>query len=281
MTVYSTVDGQKKEKTEDQKLFDKAFELYQDEELDSALLLFRQFQKQFTNSSLLPRVHYNIGYIQQEQGRLTECKEIFLEILQSDYNEKEAGGNGLMGEQYALYKHFSSERLAKIFIDEKNFDEAEKYVRLYDKRYPYEHFCGNELSSYQISRAIDYATVLDGQGKTEEAIKKLLPYIFRNGLADNEALINNLIALLDKRYKTDEIKMELKKSFEIIKIKPSTVKKEEIATIRVFETKIRVYDFDLFDFRRPDYKENFEITGLEKYRKVMSMNRLYKKYSLD
>jgi hypothetical protein len=40
LTICIQANGQKKERTEEQKLFDKAIELHEDEELDSALIVF-------------------------------------------------------------------------------------------------------------------------------------------------------------------------------------------------------------------------------------------------
>lgn len=280
MTIFIQANGQKKEKTEDQKLFDIAFELHEDEELDSALIVFRQFRTQFPDSELLPRAHYNIGYILNEQGKTDEAKTVLKEIIASNYNEKDPGGRGLMGSQYALYKHYSCEQLAAIYLDEKNFIEAEKYVRLFDKKYPYEHFCGNELTAYQIFKSRSYAKVYDGQGKIDDAIKKLIPHVFYTGLADNDELIKDLILLLDKRYRTDEIKNELKKSITTLRITESK-KKGETATIDVYTFKVNVDENGLFSFSNPDFEANTKLEGREKYLKVIRTNGLFKHYGVE
>ena len=90
LTICIQAIGQKKERAEDQKLFDKAIELHEGEELDSALIVFKQFQAQYPNSDLIPKVHYNIGYILKEQGKINEAKTVLKEILESDYNEKDS-----------------------------------------------------------------------------------------------------------------------------------------------------------------------------------------------
>lgn len=280
LTICIQANGQKKEQTEEQKLFDKAFELHEDEELDSALIVFRQFRTQYPNSELSPRVHYNIGYILNEQGKKDEAKTVFKEVLASNYNEKDPGGRGLMGPQYALYKHFSCEQLADIYITEKNYVEAEKYVRLFDKKYPYEHFCGNELTAYQIFKSRSYAKVYDGQGKTDEAIKQLIPHIFYTGLADDDELIKDLILLLDKRYKTDDIKSELIKSISTLKIIDSK-KRGEIATIELYGLKINVNEYALYDLNNPDFEMNEKLEGQEKYLKAIRTNELFKQYKVE
>jgi hypothetical protein len=280
LTISLQVNGQRKEQREDQKLFDKAFELYEDEELDSALIVFRQFRTKYPNSDLIPRVHYNIGYILKEQGEIEEAKVIFKEIVKSKYNEKEPGGHGLMGSQYALYKHFSCEQLADIYIHESDFIEAEKYVRLFDKKYPYEHFCGNELTAYQIFKARSYAKVYDGQGKVDKAINQLIPHIFYTGLANNDALIKDMISLLDKRYNKEEIRTELSKSISTLTLRYS-MKRGESGSIELFKKKTHVYEYGLYDFSDPDFEVNTKLEGREKYLKVIRTNRLYKHYGVD
>lgn len=280
LTIFIQANGQKKEKTEEQRLFDIAFELLEDEELDSALIVFRQFRTQFANSELIPRVHYNIGYILKEQGKTDEAKIVLTEIIASNYNEKDPGGHGIMGPQYALYKHYSCEQLADIYIDEKNFIAAEKYVRLFDKKYPYEHFCGNELTAYQIFKSRSYAKVYDGQGKTDDAIRQLIPHVFYTGLADNSELINDLISLLDKRYNGDEIKNELEKSITTLKITESK-KRGETATIELYTFKLNVDENGLFSLSNPDFEANTKLQGREKYLKVIETNELFKHYRVD
>jgi len=280
LTICIQAKGQKKERTEEQKLFDKAIELHEDEELDSALIAFRQFRTQYPNSELSPRVHYNIGYILNEQGKRDEAKIVFKEVLASNYNEKDPRGRGLMGPQYALYKHFSCEQLADIYITEKNYVEAEKYVRLFDKKYPYEHFCGNELTAYQIFKSRSYAKVYDGQGKTDEAIKQLVPHVFYTGLADNDELIKDLILLLDKRYKTEEIKDELIKSKSTLKITDSK-KRGETATIELYGFKVNVNENGLYDFNNTDFEINSKLEGQDKYLKVIRTNELFKHYKVE
>ena len=280
LTIFIQGNGQKKEKAEDQRLFDIAFELHEDEELDSALIVFRQFRTQFPNSGLIPRVHYNIGYILNEQGKTDEAKTVLKEIIASNYNENDPGGHGLMGSQYALYKHYSCEQLADIYMDEKNYIEAEKYVKLFDKKYPYEHFCGNELKAYQIFKSRSYAKVYDGQGKTDDAIRQLIPHLFYTGLADNDELIKDLILLLDKKYKGDEIKNELKKCITTLKITESK-KRGETATIELYGFKLNVDENGLFSFSNPDFEANIKLEGREKYLKVIKTNELFKHYKVD
>jgi tetratricopeptide (TPR) repeat protein len=270
---------EEKEPTPEQALFAVGFEYYEDEDLDSSLFVFRQFKNLYPSSSLIPRTEYNIGVILEEQGNLTEAKKVFKRILKSNYNEFDPGGGGLMGSQYALYKHNSCEHLSDIYLEEKNYEEAEKYIRLFDKKYPYRHFCGNELSAYEIFKARYYAKVYDGKGLTEKAIRKLLPFTFYNGLASNETLIGELTALIEKMYTTKQINQAMALAVASLKIKYS--RRDEYADIELFGEKVKVHDGILFDLRNQDFQTNIYLEGTEKYKKVMSTHPLFQKYSTN
>jgi hypothetical protein len=277
--VNLAASGQRKEQTPDEKLFDKAFEFYNDEELDSALLIFRQFKELYPDSKLFPKAEYNIGYVQKEQGKTEEAKSVFKGILTSDFNEKDPGGSGLMGEQYALYRHFSCEQLADIYIKENNFKEGERYVRMFDKVYPYEHFCGNELTAYQILKARTYAKVYAGQNLIDKAINQLLPFTFYNGLANNDTLVKELTELLEKRYPQDRIKKEIRFSLATLKI--NNPRGDSFATMELFSKTVKVYDEILFRNITADYAENIKLDDLTRYKNAILANELFKRYSQD
>uniref|UniRef100_UPI0040487981 hypothetical protein n=1 Tax=Roseivirga sp. TaxID=1964215 RepID=UPI0040487981 len=69
--------------------FDKAFEMYYDEEYDSALLMYEEFMRDYPASPLIPRAKYNTAYILRELERDIESIPIFEEILISNYNDNE------------------------------------------------------------------------------------------------------------------------------------------------------------------------------------------------
>jgi tetratricopeptide (TPR) repeat protein len=274
--------GQGKQKTVDEVLFNNALEYHENNKPDTALIAFKILLDSFPNSKLIARAKYNIAYILKEQGKYEDAKRAFKEVLTKNYNEQDPSGSGAMGEQFALYKHNSCEQLADIYLKEKNFKEAEKYIRLFDKKYPYKHFCGNELGAYQIFKVINYAKLYEGQGQLDKAIKKLLPYVFYDGIAENETLLSELGSLLEKKYQIDDIKKELKLSLATLSIK-DTKRRGEYGTISLFGEPVKVYDAILYDFREKDQniEESFKLDGLEKYRKAITSNKLYKNYGLE
>lgn len=54
---------------------------------------------------------------------------------------------------------------------------------MFDKKYKYTHFCGNELMANEIYTATAYARLYHGYGRSRKAISYLLPHLFYNGYA--------------------------------------------------------------------------------------------------
>lgn len=262
-----------KVKTDDQKLFDKATGYYYDDNYDSALLVFHKFIETYPNSDLKGRAHYNLGYINFQKENYDEAKQIFLNILQQKYNEHDP--NGLM-EQYTLYKHKSCEHLAEIYLKESNYTEALRYTKLFDKKYPYKHFCGNELRAYDIYRARCYARVFEGQKTYAKAIRTLLPYLFNDGLASNAPLLEDLTRIVDRIYTKDYLNPELNKAISGFKIKKT--KHKEYGLITIFGTKVKVYYDALFELGNPDFEANSKLDENALYHKAILTNAFFKQY---
>ena len=269
---YFTISfGQTADKEPDQIDFDLAINTYYDEELDSALVLFQKFLLNHPDSPLVPKVKYNIGYILREVGKDEESIPVFEEILASDYNDREKFG-GLM-EQYALYKHRSASHLAEIYLDAGDYEKAKKYIKLFDKKYKYKHFCGNELKANQIYTAIIYARLYNGEGKRQKAIKTLLPFIFDSGYASNLELLDLLNNLLREQYSVEEIRILVKDAKASLK-----ETNKDVAQINFLGTRIKVYDHQLFAIGNLEYEKNLDLKGMEKWEKVFDTNPLFEKY---
>jgi predicted Zn-dependent protease len=268
---YYFVSGQESAKKPDQIAFDEVLEVYYDEEYDSALNLFKSFLVDFPNSTLAPRSKYNIGYILVELGRDDESIPVFEELLESNYDDKETFG-GLM-EQYTLYKHRSASLLADIYLNTAEYEKASKYIRLFDKKYRYQHFGGNEMMAHEIYTAKSYARLYNGQGKPEKAISKLLPYIFDNGLASSLSLLDLLSGILEQKYSDEEMKEYVNKARASL-----IIKNEDTALIKLLGTKIEVFDYQLFALNNPEYKANLELKGVEKWHKVLNTNPIFERY---
>jgi|GEM_PF-1955520 len=264
--------------TPDEVFFDKGCAYFEANKNDSALIVFRDLKRLYPQSESVPRADYNIAFILKEQGDIEAAKSAFKAILSSNYNDKDRGSGGIMDNPYALYKHNSCEILSELYLVEKNYAEAEKYIKLFDKKYPYQHFCGNEWSAYNTYKAKQYAIVYDGQGQTDKAIGTLLPYVFADGLSDNEILLTELYRLLEKKYTAEAIKKELLNALQTLKI--VNKRDDEFATIVFFGQKVAVNEGALYDLSNPNWQDNMDLKSAEKYRKAVLISGLYKRYEI-
>ena len=177
-------------------------------------------------------------------------------------------------EQYALFKHRSASHLADIYLDKGNYDKAKKYIRLFDKKYKYSHFGGNELRAYEIYAAMQYARLFHGQDQTDKAIKNLLPHMFYDGIANNESLVDLLDSLLNQRYTSQELGKLFKQAKSTL-----IIESEDKAWIRLINTKIEVFDYSLFDLHNTEFKENMKLSNKEKWDKAVETHKLFKQYA--
>lgn len=247
---------------EEEILFEYAVDLYQSEEYQEAADSFDSFLRNFPYSPLKGRAHFNLGLCFKSLGDIARAKATFREILEMPYNEKD--GNSLM-EPYALYKHHSCRILAIVALDEQNYKEAQHYIRLFDKKFPYRHFCGNEWAAYNMFKAVMTARAHAGMNRPQEAIETLVPYTFSSALASNEEVLEALETILSKTFTKEDIKAELLRGIESIKVKQRGDRTK--GEITLFNVSVEI--------------ENYEVSDeptLEHYRRTVKLNRLFKKY---
>lgn len=214
--------------------FREAWECYERDK-EGSLMRFYEFLTTYPKSQLRGSAHFNIGWISRELKRNDAAKAAFKGILAGDYNEMDP--NGLM-EVYKLYKHRSARELAEIYLEEENFKEAAKYIKVFDEEYPYQHFCGNELMAYDIYRATMYAQLYHGLGRDDEAIRILIPYSMDNSLASNQPVLERLFIVLNAKYTQVELYNLMNTALESIVIKET--KKRTKAWVDLFGVKVEV-----------------------------------------
>ena len=253
------------DQTEDQLAFDKAFALYDSGTYAQAVLAFSDFMERFPRSPLRGRAHFNVAYLYHELHYNAKAAAVFKEILNEGYNENDE--NSLM-EPYTLYKHNSCRQLAEIYLEEKDFTQAEIYLEMFDKEYPYQHFCGNEWAAYDLYKATMYAQLYEGKGQYERAVRNLVPHIFDNGLASNANLLQELVQILRAHYTTTEIRAELQRSLATLSMH---AKKGEVqARLTLFGEKVNVMP----NFFTPDV----DVNSVDGYQVVVRENELFKTF---
>lgn len=208
--------------------FDEASNYFEDENFDEALKGYQYIVDNHSKNELYPRAFYNVGYIYFIQKKYDKAIPIFKEILESNFNEKENLGGGIMADPYTNYRHRASEILSEIYYAKKKYDTALHYFALSDTTYPYLHFCGNEYASNDVHTALRYADIYQKLKQPEKAIEKLLPTVFIT-LADNSKVIEELKKLLVDR---KGLKKELDNSLN--KIYSKKIDKEDYSYTRYY-----------------------------------------------
>ena len=265
LCLISAVHGQQEPLTADQVLFDQAVRRFEDEDYAGAAEDFRQFMTRFPQSQLLARSHYNLALTYDRMNDFETSKKLFLEILEQPYNERDE--NGLM-EPYTQYKHHSCRHLAAIALRENDYKSAEKYIHLFDKKYPYQHFCGNEWSAYDMFKAVMKARVYEGTDEVRKAMEELLPFIFSDALASNDDVLDELSGILERNYTRDSIQQEFKSALMSLEVKET--KKNTSVTILLYGVTIQVQDFF--------FEQAADVSGKEHYQKIVEENALFKKF---
>jgi len=269
LVLYTQAQDQATEDTltPDQVQFEKAIAYYEAGDLSSAASEFRKFMVEYPRSPLMARAHYNVAYVSVILKDYGTAKMIFKEILTKPYNEQDS--NDIM-EPYTLYKHHTCRQLAEIALEEKDYEAAEEYIQLFDKQYPYQHFCGNEWSAYDMYVAVMRARLYDGTNQVKKALEVLLPYMFTQALASNEEVLDELIMVLEKNFTKADLREEFTRSLATLTVKKT--KKEMNATVMLYGVKVEVEDYM--------YEEDKDgtLSPQEHYQNVVKENRLFKKF---
>lgn len=271
LSIITSVLAQKKMADDETLWFEELVQTYYKGDYMTAYLGFGKFVEQHPGSDLVPRALFNQACLLRELGRDRDAVPIFKKIMKSNFNEKEAYG-GIM-EQYALYKNRSAKHLAEIYLNEKHFKSAAQYIYQFDKVYPYQHFCGNELSADAIYTDIMYAKMYHGKGKTIKAIKLLLPHMFYNGLAGNQEVLDLLNQFLPLVYSKKELTEQLVLSIENFK----TLSAEE-GQLKFLNVRIPVYTYALYDLGSSISGDTFDLKGRAAFTALFKNHPVLSKY---
>jgi len=137
---------------------------------------------------------------------------------------------------------------------------------MFDKEYPYQHFCGNEWSAYDMYRAVMLGKVYQGKGETKKAMQVLFPYIFSDALASNQEVLRELSHLLEKAYTKEQNQQEFIRALASLEVKEN--KKEARATIELYGVKVEVEDYSY------DSKSNSK----EYFQRKLKEHELFKRF---
>ncbi|WPY97636.1 hypothetical protein [Christiangramia sp. OXR-203] len=244
--------------------------------LERSLEYYEEVIDNYPNSQLLYRALNNAALISNQLDYKEEAIEYYNQILNSEANDKEEGGvgSGLMAEPYALYKNRAAKSLAEIYISQKKFNEALKYIDLTSK-YPYQHFCGNEYAADEIYIATLYTKAYLGLNKVKEALDYSPPHIFFNGLADNSEILILALETIENNFSKKEIDSELDKGLKSIKM---VVKEDyQVGIVNLFDRNIQLPDDSFISYTNESELNEIEnLSEKENYQRIFKNSKFYK-----
>lgn len=244
--------------------------------LERSLEYYEDLIENYPNSKLFYRALNNVALISNQLDYKDEAIEYYNQILNSDANDKEEGGvgSGLMAEPYALYKNRAAKSLAEIYLSQENFNKAIEYINL-TKKYPYQHFCGNEYAADEIYIATLYTKAYLGLGKVKDGLDYSLPHVFFNGLADNSEIQILALETIKKNFSKKEIDSELDKALNSIKM----VDKEDyqVGVITLFGRNIQLPDDSFITYtNESELNDIKKLSEKENYQRIFKNSKFYK-----
>lgn len=241
-----------------------------DEILERALEYFEKVIDEYPESKLAFRAMTNAALIATELYYSDTAINYYKKIINSNASDKEKGGigNGLMAEPYALYKNRACKNLAEIYLTESNYKESIRYIDLI-KKYPYQHFCGNEYAANEIYLATLYSKNYLGLNNSKKALEYSLPHALNIGLADNSEIFGIALSILESNYTKEELDSEIEKSIRSIKLK--TRKGNTYGVTTFLGVKIRLWP-EVF-FIKNYTKEKVDFEKIEEYEKLSELEK--------
>ncbi|MGH1339510.1 MAG: tetratricopeptide repeat protein [Aureispira sp.] len=178
----------------------KALEQQRMEGLEQALSYFEQLIEHYPSSRLLHRARNNTALIYREIGQ-EEQAIYYKKNLNSKADDNEDGGVGIgiMAEPYALYKNRACKQLAEIFLQQKQYRRALQYMSK-TRKYPYQHFCGNEYIAEAHYKNIFYVKCYTGLKQPKKALSYCLPYAINQFSEENNIFARLAATLLREQY---------------------------------------------------------------------------------
>lgn len=124
-------------------------ELFETGDYVNAIIVWREVYNDYKGTTSWGKATYNIGLAYINLNQYDIAIEYFLEILDSDVDDLEAG-QGIM-EAYRNYRYKSCIKVSYCYEMLENYDKALDYIILARDKYPYQSWCGTCSISEQSS----------------------------------------------------------------------------------------------------------------------------------
>ena len=233
--------------------FEEGVEFMDDNDSKKAITSFKYIVDNYPKNELYSKSYYNLGYIYFQRKDYKNAKIIFNSILNSQFNEKEKLGGGIMADPYANYRHRASNILSKIYYETKDYDSSLYYMTLSDTVYPYLHFCGNEYAANDVRTSLRYADIYEKLKDINKSKQALLKSVFVE-LSDNSQVLHELNRLFQKDKKKKLLIKELDTALENIYSK-TEIRDDEEYTWHFFKFQKTEISIPYSFYKRDTYSE--------------------------
>jgi tetratricopeptide (TPR) repeat protein len=117
-----------------------------------------------------PKAMFNLGLLEERQEHYPRAIGYFQSVLDSHPNDKEPGAN--LMQVYRNYSHRSVLSISECYEKMGQFQQALRYARLAQTRYPYQSWCGTclMLAQASLARRLAYLTFRSYGGSVMTAL---------------------------------------------------------------------------------------------------------------
>jgi tetratricopeptide (TPR) repeat protein len=202
--------------TDDYSLYDEGTRLMYLKRFGDASRVFYEFYKEYPDiSELSGKAIYYSGECAYRNNEISRTKRIFRELVHAEFTNESESYYFPHQKPSNVVKHDACVILTKIFLNEKNYEQAIKFVELSKKVYTKSSWCGNCGASMELELNLLHAESLSGLNRKDEAIQVLDQYLFYpNIFSDNREAIVKLVALLKEKYGKENLQTNLLKGID-------------------------------------------------------------------
>ena len=226
---------------------------------DLALTTLNQFQKEFPEHALIEEVSQQIGHLYFLKGDYDIAKAELQDIINgqnigqdnNDYKSLECETSWdtasihcmkiVFPEPYVHLQHWACLDLYEIFKSDNKLDSALNYLKLADKEYFFNYYCGNGNDMKDIQIALLYRDIYLAKGDTIAAVNQLTKVIFKYESGYQEVR-KSLKELLTSMYPSEQLKSEIAQAIESLekKVIDRNGKPYSWFEIQLFEQSVRI-----------------------------------------
>lgn len=233
-------------------LLNKGLEYYEEEKLDSAIIIWKSIVENYPDTSnCYGRSFNNIPVVYAQLENTIQAKNWYQKIIDSQLNDLDEG-DGLMS-PYANYKHNACLRMALLLKEENKIDESFNYIELAETKFQYQTFSATSYEKRAISITFDKAELCKLKGDNKRALLIMLEKILDDDVFFRKTdaasftnvdfyakLIEEIMPMIQEEYGYLELEKNLRYAINQLEVKKVRIgekrKRAKVATF-TFEGK--------------------------------------------